>query len=105
MRDDAVRVIAEDVFACGGENGGAMEAGREVGREKRPDWKRAQEIGAMGEIARVSSTGKDDIYEVGNEDRPEEWDGTEEEEGAEKQGNAESVAKDNESLQTSFERN
>lgn len=82
-----------------------MEAGREVGSEKRPDWKRAEEVGAVGESARVPSAGKEDIYEVGNEDRPEEWDGAEEEEGAEKQGNAESVAQDNESLQASFERN
>ena len=51
MRDDAVRVIAKDVFACWGENGGAMEAGGEVGSEKRPNWKRAKETGAVGEIA------------------------------------------------------
>ncbi len=58
MRDDAVRMVAEDIFACRGKNGGAMEASREVGSEKRPDWKRAKEIGAVGESARVSSTGK-----------------------------------------------
>lgn len=104
MRDDAVRVITKDVFTCWGENGGAMEAGREVGSEKGPYWKRAEEIGAVGERARMSSAGQENIYEVGNEDRPEEWDGAEEEEGAEKEGNAKSVAKDNESLQTSLER-
>ena len=38
MRDDAVRVIAKDVFTCWGENGGAMEAGGEVGSKKGPDW-------------------------------------------------------------------
>ena len=63
-------VIAKDVFARWGENGGAMEAGREVGSEKRPDWKRAQKIGAVGESAGLSSAGEQDIYEVRNEDRP-----------------------------------
>lgn len=58
MRDDAVRVIAKDVFACWGENGGAMEAGGEVGSEKRPDWKRAKETGAVGESAGVSGAGE-----------------------------------------------
>ena len=71
MGDDAVRVIAKDVFACWGEDGGAMEAGREVGSEKRPDWKRAKEIGAVGESTRVPSAGKQDIYEVGDADGPE----------------------------------
>ena len=70
MRDNAVRVIAKDVFASWSKDGGAMEAGREVGSEKRPDWKRAKKIGAVRESARVSSAGKQDIYEVGNEDRP-----------------------------------
>lgn len=58
MRDDAVRVIAEDVFARWGENGGAMEAGGEVGSEKRPDWKRAKETGAVGESAGMSGAGE-----------------------------------------------
>ena len=58
VRDDAVRVVAKYVFACWGEYGGAVEASREVGGEKRPDRKRANEIGAVGESARVSSAGK-----------------------------------------------
>ena len=70
MRDNAVWVIAKDVFTCWSKDGGAMEAGREVGSEKRPDWKRAKKIGAVRESARVSSAGKQDIYEVGNEDGP-----------------------------------
>ena len=70
MRDDAVRVIAKDVFARGRKDGGTMEAGREVGSEKRPDWKRAKKIGAVGESARLSSAGEQDVYEVGNEDGP-----------------------------------
>ena len=70
MRDDAVRVIAKDVFTRWSETGGAMEAGREVGSEKRPDWKRAKKIGAVGESAGLSSAGEQDIYEVGNEDGP-----------------------------------
>lgn len=82
-----------------------MEAGREVGSEKRPNWKGADEIGAVGESTRVSSAGKQHINEVGDAHRPEQWDGAEEEEGAKKQGNAESVPKDNEGLQASFERN
>ena len=41
-------MIAKNVFASWGENGGAMEAGREVGSEERPDWERAKEIGAVG---------------------------------------------------------
>ncbi len=59
----------------------------------------------MGEGARLSSAGKEDIDQVGNEDRPEQWNGAEEEEGAEKKGNTESVSEDNEGLQASFERN
>ena len=47
MRDDAVRVIAKDVFACWGKDGGAMEAGGEVGSEKGPDRKRATKTGAV----------------------------------------------------------
>lgn len=35
-----------------------MEASREVGSEKRPDWKGANEVGAVGESARMSSAGK-----------------------------------------------
>lgn len=58
VRDDAVRVVAKYVFACWGEYGGAVEASREVGGEKRPDRKRANEIGAVGESTRVSSAGK-----------------------------------------------
>ena len=105
MRDDAVWVIAEDVLACWGKRSRAMEAGREIGSEKRPDSKRAKEVGAIGEIARVSSAGKEDVYEVRDEDRPDQWDGAEEEEGAKKEGNAESVPEDDKSLQTSFEGN
>ena len=105
MRDDAVRVIAKDVFACWRENGGAMEASGEVGSEERPDSKRAEKRGAVGEVARVSGTREQDVYKVGDEDGPENWDGAKEKEGAEKQGNAESVPEDDESLQTSFEWN
>ena len=65
-----MRVIAKDVFARRRKDGGTMEAGREVGSEKRPDWKRAKEIGAVGESARLSSAGEQDVYEVGNEDGP-----------------------------------
>ncbi len=98
MRDDAMRMIAKNVFACWGENGGPMEASGEVGSEERPDWKRAKEIGAVGEGARLSSAGKEDIDQVGNEDRPEQRNGAEQEEGTEKKGNAESVSEDNEGL-------
>ena len=58
MRDDAVRMIAKYVFACWRESGGAMEASREVRSEKRPDWKRAKEIGAVGQSSRVSGAGE-----------------------------------------------
>ena len=102
--DDAVRVVAKDVFARRGENGGAMEAGREVGSEQRPDWQRAQEARAVGEGAGMPGAGKEDVDEVGNEDGPEEWDGAEEEEGAEEEGDAEGVPQDNECLQASLER-
>ena len=47
MRDNAVWVITKNVFPCRGKNGGAMKASREVGSEKRPDRKRATEIGAV----------------------------------------------------------
>ena len=39
MRDDAMRMIAKNVFACWGENGGPMEARGEVGSEERPNRK------------------------------------------------------------------
>ena len=100
-----MRVIAKDVFAGRRENGGAMKAGGEVGSEKRPDSKRAEKGGAVGEAARVSGAGEEDVYKVGDEDGPENWDGAEEKEGAEKQGNAKSVPEDDESLQSSFEWN
>lgn len=98
-----MRVVAKDVFARRGENGGAMEAGREVGSEQRPDWKRAQETRAVGEGAGMPGAGKEDVDEVGNKDGPEQWDGAEEEEGAEEEGDAEGVPQDNECLQASFE--
>ena len=82
-----------------------MEPCGEVGSEKRPDSKRAEKRGAIGEVARVSSAREQDVYKVGDEDGPENWDGAEEKEGAEKQGNAKSVPEDDESLQTSFEWN
>ena len=100
-----MRVIAKDVFACWRENGGAMEAGGKVGSEKRPDAKRAEKGGAVGEAARVSGAGEEYVYKVRDEDRPEDWDGAEEKEGGEKQGNAKSVPEDDESLQSSFEGN
>ena len=53
----------------------------------------------------MSSVGEEDIYQVGDEDRPDQGNGAEEEEGAEKEGNAESVSEDDEGLQTSFQRN
>ena len=58
MGDDAVRMVAKYVFACRGEKSRAMEAGREVGSEKRPDWERAKKVRAVGKSTRVSSTGK-----------------------------------------------
>lgn len=58
MRDNAVWVIAKNVFSCRGKNGGAMKASREVGSEKRPDRKRATEIGAVGQSSRVSGAGE-----------------------------------------------
>ena len=98
-------VIAEDIFACWRENGGAMEAGGEVGSEKRPNSKRAEKGGAVGEVARVSSAGEEDVYKIGDEDGPEDWDGAEEKEGGEKQGNAKSVPENDESLQSSLKGN
>ena len=98
-----MRVIAKDVFACWRVNGRAVETGGEVGSDMRPDSKRAEEWGAVGESAGVSSVGEEDVYEVGHEDGPGEGDGAEEKEGAEKQGNTDSVPEDNESLQASFE--
>ena len=61
-----------------------MEAGGEIGCEKRPDSKGAKEVGTVGERARISGAGKEDIDQVRHKDRPDQWDGAEEEERAEK---------------------
>lgn len=71
VADDAVRVVAEDVFARGRERCGAVEAGGEVGGEEGPDGETADEVGAVGEVARRAGAGEEDVNGVGEEDGPE----------------------------------
>lgn len=103
VRDDAVRVVAEDVLAGWGERGGAVEAGGEVGGEERPEGEGAEEGGAVGQLAGVRGGGEEDVDGVGEEEGPEEGDGAEEEEDGEEQGHAEGVAEHDEGLETAFQ--
>ena len=103
VRDNAVRVVAEDVFAGRGEDLRAVQAGGEVGREEGPDGERAEEGGAPGEGAGVAGGGEEEVQDVGEEEGPEEGDGAEEEEGREEDGDAEGVPQDDERLQAPLE--
>ena len=75
VRDDAVGVVAEDVFAGRGQDLRAVQAGGEVGGEEGPDGEGAEEGGAAGESARVTGGGEEEVEDVGEEERPEDGDG------------------------------
>ena len=102
VADDAVRVVAEDVFAGRGQGRGAVEAGGEVRGEEGPDGEAADEVGAVGEGTRCAGVGEEDVDCVGEEDGPEEGDGAEEEEEAEEAGDAEGVHEHDEGLEPPF---
>lgn len=51
MGDNAVGVVAKDVFSIWGERGGAVERGGEVGGEEGPDDGGAEGFGAERESA------------------------------------------------------
>ena len=59
-----MRMIAEDVFTGRREDLCAMETSGEVGSEKRPDRKRAEEFGAASESARVTGGGKEYVNKI-----------------------------------------
>ena len=103
VADDAVRVVAEDVFAGGGEGGGAVEPRGEVRGEERPDGEAAEDFGAVGQVAGGAGVGEEDVDCVREEEGPEEGDGAEEEEEAEEAGDAEGVHEDDEGLESSFQ--
>ena len=103
MRDDAVRVVAEDVFAGWGEFLGAVQARGEVGGEEGPDAEGAEVGRPSGQGAGAAGCGEQEVQGVGQEEGPEERDGAEGEEGCEEEGDAEGVEEDDEGLESSFE--
>ena len=103
MRDDAVRVVAEDVFAGWRQFLGAVQAGGEVGGEEGPDAEGAEVGRPSGQGAGAAGCGEEEVQGVGQEEGPEERDGAEGEEGCEEEGDAEGVEEDDEGLESSFE--
>ena len=104
VRDDAVRVVAEDVLAVGGQGSGPVQAGGEVGGEEVPDSRPAQARGAIGDVAAVGGFGENDVDQVDDDDGPEDGDGAEEEECRQERRDAQCMAEDNERLETALER-
>lgn len=102
VADDAVGVVAEDVFAGWGERCGAVEAGGEVRGEEGPDRETADEVGAVGKLARGAGAGEEDVDGVWEQDGPEQGDGAEEEEEAEEARYGQGVHQDNEGLKPPF---
>ena len=85
VRDDAVGVVAEDVFAGRGELFGAVQARGEVGGEEGEYGQAADGFGTMGEVAGGGGVGEVDVDEVRDEKGPQEWDGAEEEKDREEE--------------------
>ena len=102
VRDDAVRVVAEDVFAGWRQFLGAVQAGGEVGGEEGPDAQGAEVGRPSGQGAGAAGCGEQEVQGVGQEEGPEERDGAEGEEGCEEEGDAEGVEEDDEGLESSF---
>lgn len=103
MGDYAVGMVAEDVFAGGGEFGGAVETRGEVGGEEGPDGGAAEAFGAVGELAGDGGAAKEAVDEVGEEEGPEDGDGAEEEEEGEEACDGEAVHEYCECLEASLE--
>lgn len=70
VTDDAVGVVAENVFPGRRQFLGAVETGGKVGCEERPDWETTEPVGSVAQVAGCAGFGEEDVDQVGEEYRP-----------------------------------
>lgn len=100
MRDDTVRMIAEDVLLRGWKLLLSVQTSRKVGRIQFPDRQGAQERAAAFQIPRCCGSGEQrNINKIWDQKRPKYRDCTSEKEASQENGDGQSVAEHNECLE------
>lgn len=104
MTDDTVRVVTKDVFPGRRKLDRPVKACGKVRCEERPDLVATVAVRSPGKISRCAGFAEQNIDQVRDDDGPEEWYGAEAEEEGEEGKGAQSMAENDEGLQSALQR-